>query len=252
MQSELLNYIRNLEEDSDDTKSLCESSRHEIVYMNWQYFRFAAINSIIAKINHPICLIDIGTTPYTIFLKRKYQHFKILTVDSTDLLKQRCIEEGVEHFTVNLNEEKLPFEDAKADLVIFTEVLEHLFVQPSELLNEIVRVLQSSGKLIISVPNFACLKNRVKLLFGINPLGNFDEIIRGDKHGYGHIREYTKPEIIRLCEAVGLKILETKMLSNSPFDVIRLRHGFIRFIYAAATMIYPGLRSTIQLVCEKE
>jgi ubiquinone/menaquinone biosynthesis C-methylase UbiE len=251
VQSELLNYIRNLEGDSDNIKSLGKSSRHEIVYMNWQYFRFAAIDSIIAKINRPICLIDIGTTPFTIYLKRKYQHFKVLTVDSTDLLKRRCAKEGVEHFTINLNEGKLPFGNDQADLIIFTEVLEHLFVQPSELLNEIVRVLQPTGKLIISVPNFACLKNRIKLLFGLTPLGNFDEIVRGDAHGYGHIHEYTRSEINQLCKSVGLKVIETKMLSNSPFDIIRLRHGIIRFIYAAATMIYPGFRSTIQLVCEK-
>jgi SAM-dependent methyltransferase len=62
----------------------------------------------------------------------------------------------------------LPFGDASFDLVICTEVLEHL-LWPQNLLREVVRVLRPNGSLIASVPNIASLSYRVAWLMGRIP-----------------------------------------------------------------------------------
>lgn len=62
----------------------------------------------------------------------------------------------------------LPFDDASFDLVICTEVLEHM-LWPQNLLREMVRVLRPNGSLIASVPNIASLSYRAAWLLGRIP-----------------------------------------------------------------------------------
>lgn len=62
----------------------------------------------------------------------------------------------------------LPFGTCTVDLVICTEVLEHLRIG-SPLVKEFSRILKPSGAAVISVPNISSLKSRVKVLLGGRP-----------------------------------------------------------------------------------
>lgn len=62
----------------------------------------------------------------------------------------------------------LPFSPAQFDLVVCTEVIEHL-LWPQQLLREIARVLLPQGHLLVSVPNIASLSYRVAWLLGRIP-----------------------------------------------------------------------------------
>lgn len=58
---------------------------------------------------------------------------------------------------------KLPLEDSSFDIVIITEVLEHL-PYPEITLAEAARVLRPGGKIVGSVPNAVRLRNRLMFL----------------------------------------------------------------------------------------
>jgi SAM-dependent methyltransferase len=62
-------------------------------------------------------------------------------------------------------EVKLPFDDGSCDLVVCTEVLEHL-TMGGPLVREMARILKPEGTAVISVPNIASLKSRIKVFFG--------------------------------------------------------------------------------------
>jgi SAM-dependent methyltransferase len=64
----------------------------------------------------------------------------------------------------NLNE-ALPFGDEQFDVVVLSEVLEHL-PYPEITLSEIARICRPGGKLVGSVPNGARLRNRLRFLLG--------------------------------------------------------------------------------------
>jgi len=66
---------------------------------------------------------------------------------------------------VDVDSEVFPFDDGEFDVVVFSEVMEHLRF-PQRALEEIYRVLKLSGRLIGSVPNAFRLRNRMKFLFG--------------------------------------------------------------------------------------
>lgn len=95
-------------------------------------------------------------------------------------MEDRCKAAGIQFKICDLDKACMPFKDDHFDLVIFTEVLEHIFAPPSAVLMEIKRIMNNRGKLIFSVPNIATLYNRIRLLFGVKPLENPDKQIKKD------------------------------------------------------------------------
>ena len=88
----------------------------------------------------------------------------------------------------------------KFDLVIFTEVLEHIFASDGMVMANIFSLLLPGGTLCFSVPNIATFSNRVRLLIGRNVCWPKEDQIKGVFGGHGHIREYTFQEVIDLMK----------------------------------------------------
>jgi len=63
----------------------------------------------------------------------------------------------------DLNKEKLPYPDNQFDIIIFTEVIEHIY-NPGFVLKEINRILKPKGKLYLSTPNLINIKNKMEFL----------------------------------------------------------------------------------------
>jgi hypothetical protein len=51
----------------------------------------------------PLRILDIGTTPFTLFIKRQFPQYEICTIDLTDLLKERCRTAEIELQSYDLN-----------------------------------------------------------------------------------------------------------------------------------------------------
>jgi SAM-dependent methyltransferase len=77
---------------------------------------------------------------------------------------QICLDKGIDARVMNLND-ALDYPDSSFDVVILTEVMEHL-PYPMITLAEICRILRPSGRLVGTVPNAVHLRNRLSFLFG--------------------------------------------------------------------------------------
>lgn len=139
----------------------------------------------------------------------------------------------------------LPFGDASFTVAVCIEVLEHVF-QPYLVAREILRVLEPSGVLIVTVPNVAYWRRRLDLaLFGRwNPVG--DDL---------SVRQPWRDPHLRFFNRYSLKA----MLLMSGFSPVRVgAHGgaFLRDIpvirrlaagreasgvYGGLENIWPGL-----------
>jgi len=114
-------------------------------------------------------------------------------------------------FIIDLNVEniKLPLEDKSYDMVIITEVLEHL-LWPQSVLIELYRVLKNGGTLIGSVPNIVSISYRIKWLFGGVPscasCGNMPEKLNltayhdEEKIIGGHVIDFNKKKLKQLLD----------------------------------------------------
>lgn len=104
------------------------------------------------------------------------------------------------HAVLHDLEKPFPFADNEFDGLIAAEIIEHVY-DTDFFLREIRRVLKKDGTLVMSIPNIACLSNRIKMLFGGYP--RYAEYKAG---GAGHIRVYTANAIRSQLIENGFKI----------------------------------------------
>ena len=92
------------------------------------------------------------------------EHNDVMGIDIDKHALEICGRAGnIQTSVQNLNC-RLAFSDMAFDVVVMSEVLEHL-PYPDITLSEIARVLRPGGRLIGSVPNATRLKNRLRFLF---------------------------------------------------------------------------------------
>ena len=100
----------------------------------------------------------------TLHLLKSVYHFDAYGIDisqtAVDLAKRMGIEAKVADITENI-----PFPDGYFDVIICSEVLEHL-LSPERALQEIRGVGRDEAIFIFSVPNVGTIGNRLRFLFG--------------------------------------------------------------------------------------
>lgn len=89
------------------------------------------------------------------------------------------------------------------DLIVFAEVIEHLYTAPELVLSAMRAQLAPSGLILCQTPNAAALHKRLLLLAGCNPY----ERIRVTYGDFGHFREYTRSELVAFGRASGLAVV---------------------------------------------
>lgn len=128
----------------------------------------------------------------------------------------------------------LPFKDRTFDIVVSTELIEHLHPEDAKImLREINRILKDGGILVLTTPRKRSLSlllvpifTLIDLIYSLyNPKlrkiwskkqKSRKELI--DRYGIKeHIKEYTKKELISILENTGFKVLKSSGSTISPF-----------------------------------
>jgi len=133
------------------------------------------------------------------------------------------------------------------DLVLLLDVLEHVF-DPIALLKEALKVLRKDGSIIISVPLYFDLFDRVRILFTGSIL-SYDNHCYGRElyqkfrsYSYDHIRFFTNKDILEMCDLLDLRIEKLKYLPITGGSI----NTFFAFLSMAIANRYtvnlaPGL-----------
>ena len=114
----------------------------------------------------------------------------------------------------NLSSE-LPLKENSVDIVFAAEIIEHQ-TKPKDFLRRIRNAMKQGGLLIITVPNIACIKERIKLLFGKIPTNaaQADHTYSWTEND-GHVCDYNIESITRILEETGYKV--EKVRTNGIF-----------------------------------
>jgi SAM-dependent methyltransferase len=198
-------------------------------------------------------ILDIGPSPFTSMLRASSR----APVDSLGLEPEADSPTG-HHYHFNLNDtqhqEKWRRDLGPYDVVVFAEVMEHLFTAPELVLAYVHTLLVPHGTLILQTPNAASLRKRIKLALGRNPF----ERIRPDASNPGHFREYTARELNQILRDAGFAM--RKSTSEFYFDARFARHEIgnerprllrgtvVNAIYRA---LPPFLQEGITMVAER-
>jgi SAM-dependent methyltransferase len=195
-------------------------------------------------------VLDIGRSELTAYLSNFYQNIHTLGLDpSMDDGGHREVSsmDAIPHITFDLlsshSISTWP-ECGQFDLIVFSEVIEHLCVAPEFVFAALNSLLADRGILICSTPNAADLGKRIRMAFGRNPY----ERLRLYSVNPGHIREYTRQELCEIAKSVGLRCM-----SHSYFNWIQNKRG--NPIKAAAVKLlrlYPPFRPFQVCVLSKQ
>jgi SAM-dependent methyltransferase len=136
----------------------------------------------------------------------------------------------------------LPVADGAADVVIMSELIEHL-VDPDGAVAEVRRVLRPGGSLLLSTPNLAAWYNRGLLAAGIQPV--FSEVSLTGVFGRpgrvvaGHLRLFTRRALTEFLAASGFRCVTVAgaRYHDVPRPLGPLDRAFCRWPSAASILL---------------
>jgi SAM-dependent methyltransferase len=136
----------------------------------------------------------------------------------------------------------LPVADGVADVVIMSELIEHL-VDPDGAVAEVRRVLRPGGSLLLSTPNLAAWYNRGLLAVGIQPV--FSEVSLNGVFGRpgrvvaGHLRLFTRRALTEFLTASGFRCVTVTgaRYHDVPRPLGPLDRAFCRWPSAASILL---------------
>jgi len=139
-----------------------------------------------------------------------------------------------ETLKVDLESEKLPFDDKEFSLVVCNQVFEHL-KNIDNPLEEINRVLESKGLFLIGTPNLSNFYDRFRVLIGIQPT-----VL---KIGSAHVRAFAPAGLKGYLESNGFEIIGFRTNGVYPFP-IKVGHFLTR--------VLPGYGLFMYFLCRKK
>ncbi len=198
--------------------------------------------------NLPVKILDIGIGDgvYEFSLNEEIKaKCEFFGVDISEKQMARVRKLLKESKVVDLNLQKLPYQANSFDIVIVSEILEHVFY-PEKILQEAQRVLKINGFIILTFPNSSCLQLRLGLLFkGSSPLLNYPE-------NKEHIRFFSSSNIQSLLDN-SVKLVNKIGVGSFLFD----KWNFIskipmpRLIQVVGNKFFPSLALGNILILQK-
>lgn len=150
-------------------------------------------------------VLDVGCGTGLLSSLMKNQGNDVCGIDISEVALRKAELRGIKVKLGNIDN-NLPFDDDIFDVVVCSEVIEHLF-NPIEALEEIRRVLKPEGFLVLTTPNMAYILRRIALLFG-----KFPEEVKwartSNTNEWEHIRFFTLTSLIKVLESAGFSCIE--------------------------------------------
>ena len=185
---------------TQDTKKFYENHSMELGFSDK---KFKIIKENIGKAE---TILDLGAYDGRIAKYIKSFHecdIEIADINENNLKKITDFKKYIFDF----NDKKWPI-TKKYDLVIFTDVIEHIFDVDQFMLN-INKITHKNSSILFSTPNIASLGRRLLLLRGKNPyieISKHKEINTFDNPVVGHIKYFTLENMKALCKFYGYEI----------------------------------------------
>lgn len=204
------------------------------------------INNFSPKNTLKVLDIGVGDGIYEAMLENKIRKkCQFYGVDISSKQLERTKKYLHDAKVVDLNTQKLPYADLSFDIVIASEILEHVFY-PENILKEAERVLKKGGFLLLTFPNSGSIHLRLSLLFaGSSPLLNYPQ-------NQEHIRFFTDSDILKILGA-GFKMIKKSGISSFLFDKWNF-FGKIpvpRLLQIAGNKLFPNLALGNLLILQK-
>lgn len=144
------------------------------------------------------------------------KNFETYGIDISENALKKAEMQGIRTECIDLNIQKLSFENEFFDNVTCFEVLEHL-TDPVGVIKEISRVLKKNGLFVVSVPNILNIINRIFFLFG-----NFTDVMdiahKNNELFSEHIKIFSQDKLEKLLKIENFEVLERHYFFPKKFN----------------------------------
>ncbi len=190
-----------------------------------------------------INILEIGAMPYTMTVLLKNMGFESITTTNWDpkkdifkktmSLKTKNNNNSYEFdsWNFNIEEHSWPFDSETFDLVIISEVMEHLLFDPMHVIAEANRVLKKEGRIFISTPNSSSLYSLRLMYIGLSP--SRDPYYRANPYNR-HNRELTYREVRELLRQGGFHVEYIKTLNFEETNLDNVPLALLIAVYYGA------------------
>lgn len=224
---------------------MTKESEYFRIHVDRYQFILNQINQL--NLSHSAKILDVGCYPPHLFSVLSSEGYDLYGISSThEPLKLPRIQ------TLNIETDPLPYKTNYFDLVILSELIEHLVVYPDFPLSQIQRILKPGGYLLLTTPNVIRFQNIILLLLGKNI---YYPLKPGSPY-HRHNREYTKNEISKLLKSQKFLIKRSFcFITYSPFRAKNRKDGLlvktVKILNFLLMCLFPGRRDTIFVLSTK-
>ena len=192
-------------------------------------------------------ILDVGSNPPFLLSTLSEMGFDARGIDSHPQVFAKAINKyDLSVSQCNIETESLPFPDNSFDCVVFTEVFEHLRIDPIFTVSELYRVVKKGGILLLETPNLYSIKGIFNFLtrgkaYSCATNSIYDEFKLVQNMGFfGHIREYSYQEVELFLNQIGF-----------TYSQIFFRGGGRRWITKPIYGLFNNLRPSMMFLAYK-
>lgn len=185
-------------------------------------------------------ILDIGGNTGVISKMLQDKGFNVTVADISKEALKTCKKKKLKTLNFDFND-LFPINDKSYDLIIAGEVIEHI-LDVELFLNECNRILKEDGYVVITTPNLATFKDRIRFLFGKMPR----QINPHHKYLKLHIRQFTYSSLKESLNISGFNLLKFKS-NYFVINIIKNKPIFIRSL----AVLFPKLSASLIMLANK-
>ncbi|MBD3747869.1 MAG: methyltransferase domain-containing protein [Sphingobacteriales bacterium] len=186
---------------------LASNHENDIQYFNFHQKRYQRMAEQLGTFDEGASVLNIGSHYLHTTLLFQFLGFRVDSIEVAEFWELEFVKNRAKEFKIHpILENHLEtltslqqIED-KYDLILFTEILEHITFNPIHFWSQIYRISKPKGCIYISTPNAFCLPNIVRSFVRLLTLRGIgipvNEIFRNVTYGH-HWKEYAGSEIQR-------------------------------------------------------
>ncbi len=177
-------------------------------YRAQEIFYWYPVLSWIEELSGLKSIADIGTAYGTllVYAARKHHAADLVAIDPCNYMARSTIKRfAIAKVTADIERQDIDLQK-QYDLVIFTEVLEHLNFYPVSTLKKLRAMMSDDGFLILTTPD----AEEWGRVLDFYPSLQSIPVFNGQNSAWfdGHIWQYTHEEAVSVMEAAGLRIVD--------------------------------------------
>lgn len=144
--------------------------------------------------------------------------------------------------------ERIP--ESSVNLVLFTEIIEHITFNPVQFWSQVYRVLAPGGRIVVTTPNYYWLDGRFwdagRLFAGFGGGLPVDEILSTPTYGH-HWKEFSMREVIKYFCLLSPDFNTVKAIYPSSYQTIAPKTRLSRFLQRHVPRLRQNLHLEIEL-----